>query len=89
MYVDGIRTIELHNSLTVTWFPYVAWLYQAIHAVLSSIPGMITYAALLICLLGGTTTSRLPQTYSLLQDLESPKPRSQYPFLEQIQPRIL
>ena len=63
MYVDGIRTIELHNSFTVIWSPCVAWLYGAIYAVLSSLPGIKTCAALLICLPESTTTPRLPHTY--------------------------
>ena len=78
MYVDGIRTIELHNSFTVIWLSYVAWLYEAINAVVWTIPGMVVCAALLICLLGGTTTPRLTHTYTLLQYLKRPKPRSQY-----------
>ena len=78
MYVDGIRTIELHNSFTVTWLSHVASLYEAINVVLWTIPGLIICAALLICPLEGTTTPRLPQTYTVLQCLKRPKPRSQY-----------
>lgn len=33
MYVDGIRTIELHNCFTVIWFPCVVWIDEAIDGV--------------------------------------------------------
>lgn len=84
MYVDGIRTIELHNSFTVIRFPSMACLYKAMNAVLSSIPGMVTCAALLICLLGGTTTPKLPQAYSILQYRKRSRPRSRYLYRRKI-----
>ena len=62
MYVDGIRTIELHNSFT---FSQVVSLYglDIYYAVMSSTPDIIRCAALLICPIEGTTTPRTPHTY--------------------------